>query len=122
MNAIKFTAITLMTIASTACMSISLDEQSKGSIAKQFGEQLSTEIARLQQSTEVHNIVRFQEQRKMVDGQEQSWLEFYTADNKMYRMQVLSQNVTDAQRQKLRQLKGATLTGVTPIAGATNQF
>lgn len=99
-----------------------LSDADKARLQGQLANAMNREVARLNTPTTITNISRVHDYEQVVDGKTYLFIDFYTADGKMYRTRQTPDKVTQAQRQKLRQLKGATFNTVVPISGNSNHF
>lgn len=89
--------------------------------AKAPSQELTPDAAKAGSSVQVDNIVSLNESTETIQGKKVTVIALKAADGKTYSIHQEAP-LTDMQREKLKNIKSATLHGVTPIDNRPNEF
>lgn len=99
-----------------------LSDADKARLSGQLQDAMNREVARRNTPVSVPNISRVDSYEQTVDGKKYHFIDFHTADGKMYRTRQNVGVVSATQVEKLKRLKGATFRTTVPISGNPNHF
>lgn len=83
---------------------------------------ITKELAQLNNEVIVSNLLYVTHQAMTIENEQYVLLNFHTTNNQVYRTRVVQEKMNATTLKRLQQLKGATLIGVMPAQGYSNQY
>ncbi|WP_416188824.1 hypothetical protein ACM67B_05670 [Neisseria sp. CCUG17229] len=83
---------------------------------------LQEQIRGLNNQMVVNDIRKVEADRRTVNGREYVALNFHDANGRIFRTRVLASQITEAQIQQFKKVKGATFIGVIPVSNRQNTY